>query len=229
MNFPRRFFEADSISYIAIKRSTNVPKSQSAHFSRPSLDIADLVGCVFTLVAVTPSKLPDVSAEEVLHSRHVADPDIILEPPGPSSQALTLFGGARFIAWNLKCHFFRGMTTEPDAFLRMSSVLGLRPFVWAQLKKKAPCLSHPFGGVCCIYSRHRRTVSREHCHASYFRQVQRLLTPNQLIIINTIKSPGISTTKTGPHIAYRPTPHHRAPSKQTSHLRRTYTHWHPDS
>ena len=53
----------------------------TAHFGRPGLDDADLVGCVLSLAAVTRLKLPDMSAGEVQYSCHTADTVMLLEPP----------------------------------------------------------------------------------------------------------------------------------------------------
>ena len=59
----------------------------------------------------------------------------ILEPQVTVSHALTLLGGARFIAWRLRRPFFRGMPTGPEAFLGMPSVSGTRPCIRTHLKK----------------------------------------------------------------------------------------------
>ena len=50
-------------------------------------------------------------------------------------QAPTLLGGTRYIAWRLRCPFFRGMPTGPEAFLESQGVSGSR----LDLPKKRPC------------------------------------------------------------------------------------------
>ena len=54
-----------------------------------------------------------------------------MEPKGAVSLALTLLGGTRFITWRL----FRGMSTEPEAFLEPLGMSGLRPCAYTHLKK----------------------------------------------------------------------------------------------
>ena len=71
----------------------------------------DLVGCVLVLVAVSWGATWPAS----------------LSFRGPSPQALTLLGGARFIAWCLRHPFFRRMPTGPEAVLEPQGVSGLDP------------------------------------------------------------------------------------------------------
>ena len=51
-----------------------------------------------------------MDAEQVQDSRQTADPNPVSNPiPGPNPTG--------FIAWGLRCHFFRRMLTGPKAFL----------------------------------------------------------------------------------------------------------------
>ena len=75
----------------------------TAHFGRPWLGGADPVGCVLCLEAVNRLRLLDMGARAASHSRYAADPDSSLVRP--SSQALTLLGRVRFIAWDRRGSF----------------------------------------------------------------------------------------------------------------------------
>ena len=68
-------------------------------------------------------------------SIHVTQPTLF-EPHGAVlPHVLTLGGRARFIAWRLRRPFFMRMPTEPEAFLELLGVSGLRPCVRTHLKK----------------------------------------------------------------------------------------------
>ena len=68
----------------------------------------------------------------------------------PSSQALTLLGGARFIVWRLRLPILRGMPTELEAFLKPPGMSELWPYA-RTLLKKALCHSRPVGVTCDKY------------------------------------------------------------------------------
>ena len=90
----------------------------------------DLIGCVLVPIAVGRSE-PWLASSSLRRL---------------SPLALTLLGGARFIAWYLRCPFFRGMLTGPVTFLEPPGVSGLRLGALSHLKTLL-CHTRPVGGT----------------------------------------------------------------------------------
>ena len=72
---------------------------------------------------------------------------------GPSSQALTLFGGVRFIAWRLRHPFLGECQWGPRHFGDCQACLGYGPAAGPTLKK-ALRHTHPVGGTADKYCWH---------------------------------------------------------------------------
>ena len=67
---------------------------------------------------------------------------------GAVPQALTLFGGARFIVWGVRHPFFSGIPTGPEAILRMPGISAPRPTLkWpcATLVRLVGCATNTVG------------------------------------------------------------------------------------
>ena len=103
----------------------------------------DLVGCVLSVVAITLLRLPDLDAKEALRLEESHHMDGSPQASGPSLQALTFAGGARFIAW----HPFLGEYQQGlRHFGGCRACLGYNP-LFKPILKKALCWSRLFGGA----------------------------------------------------------------------------------
>ena len=82
MNSSPKFFRADSIPNMVIKRSSKVYSvSPRVHFVRLWLHGADLVGCA-SLAPTIRLRLPDAGARKAQDLYYSADIDILLKPRG---------------------------------------------------------------------------------------------------------------------------------------------------